>query len=194
MFCTNCGSSVPDTANFCTACGSAVQRAPAARTSAAQPAATRQYSQPVQPPPRAPQIPRWYPAGAPTVCPWCGAEISAAQLSCPRCGATRQSSRRFAANPDGPSCPAARTWPSSSLAIRSARSKDCTCRWPTSTLRLRQHLLHASRPAVERSAVEHHHHVAGLGMEAHVCRTAAHHDAGAAVPAISHSRATRPAK
>src|SRR6202167_1391679 len=84
MCCTNCGSSVPDGANFCTACGSAVQRAPA--PTPIEPAAPVQYSQPVQPPPRAPQPPITS-AVAPTTCPWCGAEISAAQLSCPRCGA-----------------------------------------------------------------------------------------------------------
>ena len=44
MFCTNCGSSVPDSANFCTACGSAVQHAPAPPPPHARP----------QPPPRAP--------------------------------------------------------------------------------------------------------------------------------------------
>jgi uncharacterized protein (AIM24 family) len=79
MFCTNCGSSVPDTANFCTVCGSAINRAPVP-----------------EPPPRAPEPQPRAPesravevaAGNPTTCPWCGAEISAAQLSCPRCGAT----------------------------------------------------------------------------------------------------------
>ena len=79
MFCTNCGSSVPDTANFCTACGGAVNRAPAPEPSPRAPE-----------PPRAP-APRpvavGVAAGDPTTCPWCGAEISAAQLSCPRCGA-----------------------------------------------------------------------------------------------------------
>jgi uncharacterized protein (AIM24 family) len=85
MFCTNCGSQVPDTANFCTACGSAVQRAPT--PAPAEPPAPVQRSQPVQPPPRAPEPPITS-AAAPANCPWCGAEISAAQLSCPRCGAT----------------------------------------------------------------------------------------------------------
>src|SRR6202167_150352 len=85
MFCTNCGSSVPDGANFCTACGSAVQRAPA--PTPIEPAAPVQYSEQVQPPPRAPQRPV-ISAVAPTTCPWCGADISADQLSCPRCGAT----------------------------------------------------------------------------------------------------------
>jgi len=86
MFCTNCGSSVPDSANFCTACGSGVPRAPAPVTTPAPPAAPIQYSQPAQPPLRAPQQPMTS-AAAPTTCPWCGGEISAAQLSCPRCGA-----------------------------------------------------------------------------------------------------------
>ncbi len=87
MFCTNCGSQVPDTANFCTACGGAVQRGPAPAESApVEPAAPIQYSQPVQPPPRAPQPPT-ITAASPATCPWCAAEISADQLSCPRCGA-----------------------------------------------------------------------------------------------------------
>src|SRR5271155_89090 len=70
MFCTNCGSQVPDTANFCTSCGSAVQHAP----------------EPVQP--RAAVQPPVVRAGVEPACPWCAAEIDAAQLSCPRCGAT----------------------------------------------------------------------------------------------------------
>ena len=85
MFCTNCGSPVPDTANFCTACGSAVRHAPA--PAPIEPAAPIQRSQPVQPPPRAPE-PAVTSTLAPATCPWCGAEISGAQLSCPRCGAT----------------------------------------------------------------------------------------------------------
>jgi uncharacterized protein (AIM24 family) len=84
MFCTNCGSPVPDAANFCTACGGAIQRAPATTPAEPQPAAR---IQPAQPPPRpAPQPP--VSSGAPAICPWCAAEISSAQLSCPRCGAT----------------------------------------------------------------------------------------------------------
>jgi uncharacterized protein (AIM24 family) len=74
MFCTSCGNPVPDAANFCTSCGSGIQRAPA-------PAQT------VQPASRAPDPPL-VPVGVETACPWCAAEIDAAQLSCPRCGAT----------------------------------------------------------------------------------------------------------
>jgi uncharacterized protein (AIM24 family) len=92
MFCTNCGNPVPDSANFCTACGSIVRETPApASSEPTPPAAPVQYSQPVQPPPRPSQIAAEPPssaAGLPTTCPWCRAEISATQLSCPRCGAT----------------------------------------------------------------------------------------------------------
>ena len=91
MFCTNCGSSVPDAANFCTACGSAINQAPAPAAappvSTPQTAAPIEYSRPVQPPPRAPEPPP-VPAGVETKCPWCAAEIDASHLSCPRCGAT----------------------------------------------------------------------------------------------------------
>src|SRR5581483_363668 len=85
MFCTNCGSPVQDTANFCTACGSAIRSDPA--PSPVPPAEPIQRSQPIQPPPRPVEQPATLTAG-PAVCPWCGAEISAAQTSCPRCGAT----------------------------------------------------------------------------------------------------------
>jgi uncharacterized protein (AIM24 family) len=89
MFCTNCGNPVPDSANFCTACGSAIQHAPAPASPEPQPAAPIEYSRPVQPPPRAPE-PGPAPAatGVATKCEWCGAEIDASQLACPRCGAT----------------------------------------------------------------------------------------------------------
>src|ERR1700761_2963090 len=85
MFCTNCGTEVRETANFCTSCGSAVNRAPV--PSPVEPAAPVQYSQPVQPPPRAP-LPAPSAPGVPTVCQWCGAQVSGGELSCPRCGAT----------------------------------------------------------------------------------------------------------
>src|SRR5579863_2228921 len=92
MFCTNCGSPVKDTDNFCTACGSSMNT-PVRTPPPDEPAAPVQYSQPVQhsqpaqPAPRAPEPPVAS-SGNPAVCPWCGADISAAQLSCPRCGAT----------------------------------------------------------------------------------------------------------
>lgn len=90
MFCTNCGSPVPDAANFCTACGAPVQRAPAAPATAQQPALPPEpvhHMQPVQPPPVPVQPAPAQAASIPATCPWCGAEISAGQLSCPRCGA-----------------------------------------------------------------------------------------------------------
>ena len=87
MFCTNCGNPIPDTANFCTACGSAIQHAPAAPSPEPQAPEPIEYSRPAQPPPRVVDPPP-VPAGVATVCQWCGAEISASQLACPRCGAT----------------------------------------------------------------------------------------------------------
>jgi uncharacterized protein (AIM24 family) len=86
MFCTNCGSPAPDTANFCTACGSAINRQPVA-PSPAPPSEPVEYSQPVQPPPREVDIPP-VDARTPTTCPWCAAEISAGEVTCPRCGAS----------------------------------------------------------------------------------------------------------
>lgn len=86
MFCTNCGSPVPDTANFCTACGSKVQSAPAAQPPTPRPDVV-QRSLPAQPPPR-PVDPPPPASNTATTCPWCAAEISASQTSCPRCGAT----------------------------------------------------------------------------------------------------------
>jgi uncharacterized protein (AIM24 family) len=88
MFCTNCGNPVSGAANFCTACGSKVQRQ-AAPTPASQPQPPEpvEYSRPTQPPPR-PAPPSPIAASGPTACPWCGAEVDATHLSCPRCGAT----------------------------------------------------------------------------------------------------------
>jgi uncharacterized protein (AIM24 family) len=78
MFCSNCGAGVQETAGFCGACGAHVKHNDPA---------------PVQAPPpvRVPdeavvQTPA--PAGKQTTCNWCGAIVDAAQLSCPRCGAT----------------------------------------------------------------------------------------------------------
>ncbi len=89
MFCTNCGNSVQDTANFCTGCGSAIQRQAAATPAAPLPgpAAPTQSTRPVAPPPRRVDPPPTA-ATTPTTCEWCGAEISPGVLSCPRCGAT----------------------------------------------------------------------------------------------------------
>ncbi len=74
MFCTNCGSQIPDSANFCVACGSPVKRDAAA---------------PVPPPAPTPPAPIVAPpAHATSKCEWCGAPVDATQQSCPRCGAT----------------------------------------------------------------------------------------------------------
>ncbi len=71
MFCTNCGSRVPDDANFCVGCGSQVKKA------APVPPA------PPPPPPRPVAS-----ASAMVTCEWCRAVVSVATGSCPRCGAT----------------------------------------------------------------------------------------------------------
>ena len=74
MFCTNCGSQIPDTASFCVSCGARVKHEVA----------------PGPPPPPPPPI---YPppqtnVAAPAKCSWCGAVVDASQTSCPACGAT----------------------------------------------------------------------------------------------------------
>ncbi len=80
MFCTNCGSQLNDAANFCTSCGAQAKRpAPApAPVQAAPPP-------PLQSKPAPPVV---HPAGPQTRCPWCASDVAAAQMSCPRCGAT----------------------------------------------------------------------------------------------------------
>ncbi len=90
MFCTNCGTRIPDNANFCVGCGS--------RVSQTEPPAPAQ-SAPAEPPPvysEVTETPRSHPAPPPldvtapavkTKCSWCGAVIDSAQSSCPRCGA-----------------------------------------------------------------------------------------------------------
>ena len=72
MFCSACGSRIPDGANFCVGCG-ARAGTPAAPT----PPAAEEPRARVEPPR----------AGA-GKCPWCGANVDAGQLSCLRCGAT----------------------------------------------------------------------------------------------------------
>lgn len=62
MFCTDCGAPVLEGQNFCRNCGRPLKNAH---------------------PPSAPQS-----ASKQNRCNWCGAEVDAAQLSCPRCGAT----------------------------------------------------------------------------------------------------------
>jgi uncharacterized protein (AIM24 family) len=89
MFCTHCGSRIPEAANFCVGCGARVNRAPAATTPAVQapaepPAAPTQpviHSQPTRV--SAPQG-----TGRQHKCRWCGAVSDGSQLSCPGCGAT----------------------------------------------------------------------------------------------------------
>ncbi|MEO7144507.1 MAG: AIM24 family protein [Bryobacteraceae bacterium] len=88
MFCTHCGSRVPDGANFCVGCGAQVNRgAPVASPVPAPPGfpppaplvspAAVHLSTPVAPGPAARHK-----------CRWCGMVSDGAQLSCPGCGAT----------------------------------------------------------------------------------------------------------
>ena len=116
---------------------------------------------------------------APTTCPWCGAEISGARVELSalrRHGESAANSQRIrlgrTARPQGHGQAPVRQFvlPDRRLVRAGGR---CQPRG------FGQHLLHASRAAVEGSAVEHHHHVARFRMEAHVRGTAAHHDAGA---------------
>lgn len=86
MFCTHCGNPVTDGANYCTTCGGKISQTPAAP--APTPPDIVQHAQPVQPPPRVVEPPPAAAAAAPAKCPWCQAEISSGQLSCPRCGAS----------------------------------------------------------------------------------------------------------
>ena len=78
MFCTNCGSGIPEGSGFCVNCGSAVKK---------QAPDTPSQTQPAQPAARPPSV---QPAASGTIakCTWCGSVVDASQLSCPRCGAT----------------------------------------------------------------------------------------------------------
>jgi len=71
MFCTNCGSSIPEDAEFCVNCGQAVQKGENAN--AAPVTAT-----PVQPPPQAQE--------KNVFCTNCGEKIEEDSLFCPKCG------------------------------------------------------------------------------------------------------------
>src|SRR5579885_3808217 len=62
MFCTHCGTAIPEGANFCGGLGGPLR----------QPAAA--------------------PSNGLTKCVWCGAVIEAGQSSCPRCGASTKPS------------------------------------------------------------------------------------------------------
>jgi uncharacterized protein (AIM24 family)/RNA polymerase subunit RPABC4/transcription elongation factor Spt4 len=86
MFCTNCGSPLPDQANFCVGCGSPVRKP---FTEAPQPVAQAPAAQaPIQPPPpQAAPIPTQH-TSATVACQWCRAVVPADSGSCPKCGAT----------------------------------------------------------------------------------------------------------
>ena len=104
MFCTNCGSQMPETANFCVTCGSRLN-APAAPPQAPPP--PQAYAAPPQPAPQAPAPPPQAAAYVPTPpaqapmppaphppvststvkCPWCAEIVPGGQSGCPRCGA-----------------------------------------------------------------------------------------------------------
>ena len=90
MFCTHCGGQIREGANFCVSCGSKVSAAPPAPSASVPPPAPPVPPQPVQPP--APSAPRVAPPPPPVShavakCVWCGATITGAEASCPRCGA-----------------------------------------------------------------------------------------------------------
>lgn len=93
MFCVHCGSQIRDGANFCVSCGAKTGAAPAA------PPAAPSVTPPTPPTgPPIPPVPQAAPsASAPpppppsshasATCVWCGASITEAVSSCPRCGA-----------------------------------------------------------------------------------------------------------
>jgi uncharacterized protein (AIM24 family) len=68
MFCTNCGATIREDANFCVGCGSAVKRSPVSA-----------------PPPMVESAPLLTASGK---CAWCGAPVEGSGNTCPRCGAT----------------------------------------------------------------------------------------------------------
>jgi len=74
MFCTNCGNGIPEGGSFCVNCGTAVRKQAPGAAPLASPAAPSLLVTPA--------------SGASAKCPWCGSEVNASQLSCPRCGAT----------------------------------------------------------------------------------------------------------
>ncbi len=85
MFCVNCGSGVPDSANFCVSCGTRVNR-----TAAAVPVSPA-ASVPAAPPPVVAPAAESL-AAAPhgvhgSKCSWCGATVETTQANCPTCGA-----------------------------------------------------------------------------------------------------------
>ena len=90
MFCTNCGSQVPETANFCVGCGTPARHAQ--ETSPPPTPAPPAYALPPQPsysaaPPPAPVAQPSAPQASTGKCAWCGATVDGTQNSCPQCGA-----------------------------------------------------------------------------------------------------------
>ena len=123
---------------FCTHCGAQFRTAPtsasaAGAKSAARPAPSRRLRRPCRHrhPLRVPPLPRRFhqlraSAAArctrPAKCVWCGAVVDGGRSSCPRCGAALGADQMVTES-GWAKCPAARTWPRCSSAIRPARSK-----------------------------------------------------------------------
>lgn len=102
MFCENCGSSLPERANFCVACGGYVRAVPPLTATPVQGQSSPVAAPSVSVPPAhdAPQVAHKVPVmnyvgtGVPLTeshpvgkCSWCDATIDAGQQNCPKCGA-----------------------------------------------------------------------------------------------------------
>ena len=90
MFCTHCGAKIQDGANFCVSCGAKASPVAPPPSPAAQDLPPRPTPPPMPPqPPTAVHVapPAPHLAASTAKCMWCGAVITGAESSCPRCGA-----------------------------------------------------------------------------------------------------------